>query len=121
MAGFSLQLKCNSKLQLRPSSCLGHSRSGMVAVDHGENLDPAHVTALELAHGRADIGKNAALAGRDDHQLEIFGAVLVDTAGERRREIHFGNAGGERGISFVDDTIRNTGKACAESRSTGRS
>lgn len=82
----------------------------MVAVDHGENLDPAHIAPLELAHGRANIWKNAALAGRDDHQFEIFGAILVDSAGERARQIHFRSAGADHGIGFVDGTIRNTRK-----------
>ena len=66
----------------------GAADAGVIAADHREDLDAADVAALEHALGRADIGKHAALAGRDDHQLEIFGALLVDAARQRRREVH---------------------------------
>ena len=86
----------------------------MVAVDHGENLDPTHIAPLELAHGRANIGKNAALARRDDHQFEILGPMLVHSAGERRRQIHFRGAGADHAIGFVDGTIRDARKLAQE-------
>ena len=66
-----------------PDGC-GPANSGMITVDHRENLDAADVAPLKLARCRTHIGKDAALAGRDDHQLEIFRTVRIDASGERR-------------------------------------
>jgi hypothetical protein len=46
-------------------------------------------TCLQESASGADIGKNAALARRYDHELEILGALLVDAARERCGEVHF--------------------------------
>src|SRR5262245_29997517 len=63
--------------------------TGMVAADHREDLDAAYVARLQASASGPDIRKNAALSRRYDHELEIFGTLLVDAARERRGEVHF--------------------------------
>ena len=67
----------------------GAADAGMIAPNDREDLDAAHVARLQDATGGADVGKNAALARRHDHKLEILGPLLVDAARERRGEVHF--------------------------------
>jgi len=68
----------------------GATDAGMITGDDGEDFDAADIAAPQHPRGRADVGKHAAFAGRHDHQLEIFCAVLIDAAGERGGEIHLG-------------------------------
>ena len=82
----------------------------MIALDDREDFHPADVAMFEYPRGRPDIGKHAALAGRHDHQLEIFRALLVDPAGKRCGDIHLGRAGGDRPVGLRDGTVGNAGE-----------
>src|SRR5262245_32479560 len=85
----------------------GTANSGMIAGNHGKNLDPADVAALEDSPGRANIGKHAALAGRNDHQLEIFSALFVNATGQGGGDVHFARAGCDRVVSVGDRFVGN--------------
>src|SRR6266699_1321126 len=52
----------------------------LVAVDDGEDLDPADVRGLQHPLARPDVGQLTALAGGHDHQLEGLGTLLEDAA-----------------------------------------
>ena len=83
----------------------GTADAGVIAADHRKNLHPADVASFEDAFGRTDIGKHRALAGRHDHQLEVFGALRVDPAGERRREFHLARSGPHGTVGVGDGLV----------------
>ena len=85
-----------------------HAR--MIALDDRKDFHPADIAMFEYPRGRPDIGKHAALAGRHDHQLEIFRTLLVDPAGKRCGNIHLSRAGGDRPVGLRDGAVGDAGE-----------
>src|SRR5258706_7488571 len=65
----------------------------VVAVFHPEDLHADQVALFDRAPGRTDVGILAALAGGDDHELEVFRAAGEDPGDESAGEFHLGRAG----------------------------
>ena len=70
----------------------GAANAGKVAVFLAEDFHANDIAALQFPIGRTDVGKLAALAGRDDHQLVALRAAAEKRSQQSARELHLAHA-----------------------------
>src|SRR6185295_19350419 len=92
----------------------GAADSGVVSAEHAEHLQADEVSWPELAHGRADVGKLAALATAEDEPLEVVRPVGEELRRHGAGQVHLGVARMDALERLLDRPVGDPGEAAHE-------